>query len=687
MSDKIKKEIFMPISENVKALESLFPSAVKDGQVDFDALKQELEPFEYAGSGVGTEHYEFTWNGKAKAKAAANTDILGRTLKLKLGDGVDEDTTQNLYIEGDNFEVLKLLRNSYYNRIKMIYIDPPYNTGSDLVYRDKFMMTEEEIRAMEEESGDIDDEGNRLVKNTKDKAAYHTNWCNMIYPRLRIARDLLTDDGVIFISIDDNELDNLKKICNEVFGEQNFAGCAGRITKKSNNKGDFWAPNFDYVLTYGKNIEFTEPFLGGINFEAYDLIEEEGPRKGEKYQLVRLYMSTIENRNPEQRFWIDCPDGSKLIPPGTTFPPERPNLGDGIWRWTRTKFEAERDKIVIKEVRSSNLLNEQFQPAKWNVYTKTYLNDVSEKSSAKPNSFIEDHINQKSSHELNKLGVPFDYAKPTSLLKFLMEIVKVKSDDIVLDFFSGSATLADAVMQYNVEQSKTAKFICVQVKENIEEKETEIIKFLNSIGKEIKITELGKERIRRAGTKIKQELAEKYNAYKNRQPTLLDGQEPDNEPMNPDDLDIGFKVFKVADTNIRLFSAELEGRELRVEDFLGDKKETVDFNAHCTDIDVVYELLIRHRNIPLSAKIEKLENIGNRTYMIADTIVVCLEQEVTSGMIEALSNIEPLPTKFIFRDSSFGDDISLKDNAMTQLTALIRKSSGDKKKAYKVEFI
>ena len=198
---------------------------------------------------------------------------------------------------------------------------------------------------------------------------------------------MLREDGVIFISIDDIEVENLKKICNEIFGEENFIGCAGRITKKSNNKGDFWAPNFDYLITYVKDINKAETFFGGVNLSAYNITENDGPRKGEKYQLVRLYMSSLQNRNPEQRFWIDCPDGSKIIPPGSTFPPERPILGDGIWRWTRKKFEEEKDKIVIKRVNSSNLINEKGEPAKWNTYTKTYLNDVIDNSTAKPNRF------------------------------------------------------------------------------------------------------------------------------------------------------------------------------------------------------------------------------------------------------------------------------------------------------------
>ena len=452
--------------------------------------------------------YEFNWEGKELAYKLAQTPSTG-TLKPCKEESKNWDTTENLYIEGDNLEVLKLLQKSYFGKVKMIYIDPPYNTGNDFVYHDDFR---DNISNYKE----ITNQTTRA--NPETNGRYHTDWLNMMYPRLKLARNLLREDGVIFISIDDIEVDNLKKLCNEIFGEENFIGCAGRITKKSNNKGDFWSPNFDYILTYVKDINEAPTFFGGINYNAYNLIENEGPRKGEKYQLVRLYMSSLQNRNPEQRFWIDCPDGSKIIPPGSTFPPQRPVLGDGIWRWTRKKIEEEKDKIVIKKVSSSNLINENGQPAKWNIYTKTYLNDVIDNSTAKPNSFIEDHINQIGSHEIKGLGIPFDYSKPSTLIKYLIEISKSDKDAIILDFFSGSATTAHAIMYSNIGDEGKRKFIMVQLPELTDEK-SEAYKagYKN-------ICEIGKERIRRAGDKIVSENKDKEGI---------------------ENLDIGFKVFKL----------------------------------------------------------------------------------------------------------------------------------------------
>ena len=374
------------VDENIERISELFPNVIVESAngkaIDFELLKQELSKEIVEGA---KEKYQLTWPGKKEAIVNANTPSKN-TLRPVKEKSVDFDNTKNIYVEGDNLEVLKILQESYLNKVKMIYIDPPYNTGTDFIYNDSYSKNKESELI---ESGLIDENGNRLTSNNQANGRFHSDWISMMYSRLKVARNLLSDNGVIFISIDDNEVDNLKKICNEIFGENNFVGCAGRITKKSNNKGDYWAPNFDYILTYTKNIDSGEGFLGGINYESYNLIEEEGPRKGEKYQLVRLYMSSLQNRNPEQRFWITCPDGSKIIPPGSTFPPERPVLGDGIWRWTRKKFEEEKDKIVIKKVKSSNLLNQDGKPAEWNVYTKTYLNDVIKNSSAKPNSFIE----------------------------------------------------------------------------------------------------------------------------------------------------------------------------------------------------------------------------------------------------------------------------------------------------------
>ena len=441
----------------------------------------------------------------------------------------------------------------------------------------------------------------------------------MLYPRLKLARNLLKDDGVIFISIDDNEVENLKKICNEIFGEENFIGCAGRITKKSNNKGDFWAPNFDYVLTYAKNVNFTFPFSGGANEKNYNLIEEEGPRKGEKYQLVRLYMSTIRNRNPEQRFWIDCPDGSKIIPPGSTFPPERPNLGDGIWRWSRKTFEENKDKIVVKRVKSSNLLNENKEPAKWNVYTKTYLNDVLENSSAKPNSFIENHINQIGSHELNKLNIPFDYSKPSTLIKYLMEVSKSK-DGIIMDFFSGSATTADAVMKYNSEDNGKRSFIMVQIPEVIDEKSEAYKEGYRTI------CEIGKERIRRAGDIIVEESG--------------------NE-----NIDIGFKVFKLDSSNLNKWDPEYDD----LEQTLLFAQENIKRDR--TQEDLIYEIMLKY-GIDLTLPIEEYDTGENKIYSIGfGALLICLDNKITKNIADSIIELASEDvSRVVFKDNGFTSD-------------------------------
>ena len=640
--DKMKFESPDMTAQNIDRIAALFPNCVTEmldeehstpekkvykRAVNFELLKQMLSPDVVDGN----EAYEFTWVGKKAAIVEANKPIR-KTLRPVLKDetiptGADSEgkpycssgskdwgTTENLYIEGDNLEVLKLLQESYLGKVKMIYIDPPYNTGNDFIYADDFMRSQEEEN---EQMGMYDEDENRLFKNTDTNGRFHSDWCSMMYSRLMLARSLLSDAGVIFISIDDNEVDTLKKICNEIFGEANFIGCAGRITKKSNNKGDFWAPNFDYLLTYAKNKEFANSFTGGANESSYNLIEESGPRKGERYQLVRLYMSSIQNRNPEQRFWIECPDGTHIIPPGTTFPPERPNLGDGIWRWSRSTFEANRDRIVLKKVKSSNLLNDNHQPAEWNVFTKTYLNDVLENSSAKPNSFIEEHINQIGSRELNALGIPFDYAKPTTLIKYLMQVAKIDKGDIVLDFFSGSATTAHAVMQLNAEDGGHRKFIMVQLPEKCDEaSEAYKAGYKN-------ICEIGKERIRRAGDKIKSE-----------------------SPMTTQDLDTGFRGLKLDDTNMKdVYYAPddydqgmLAGLESNIKD---DR----------TDLDLLFGCLIDW-GLPLSLpyKSEQIDGCTVHTYNDGD-LIACFDANIPESVVKEIAKRKPL--RAVFRDSGF----------------------------------
>ncbi len=608
--DKLKMETEDLTSENIEKLKELFPSVVSDGKIDFDKLKQELS----ADIVKTVDSYDFTWVGKHEAVRKANEPV-NAVLRPCPEESKNWEKTKNIYIEGDNLDVLKVLYKSYAGQIKMIYIDPPYNTGSDFIYNDTFTQNLKEYNSARHLS---DEQGLRLKKVTDTDGNYHSKWCSMMYPRLKMAQKLLSEDGVIFISIDDHEQANLKKICDEIFGEGNFVGCVGRITKKSNNKGDFWAPNFDYMLTYVKNVEYATPFSGGVNKGAYNLIEESGDRKGEAYQLVRLYMSSIRNRNPEQRFWIECPDGSKIIPPGSTFPPERPKLGDGIWRWTRQTFEENKDRIVIKKVRSSNLLDENKKPAQWNVYTKTYLNDGIANSTAKPNNFIEDYINQIASHELNDLCIPFDYAKPSPLIKYLIEVSQIKATDIILDFFSGSATTAHAVMQLNAEDGGNRKFIMVQVPEPCDEKS----EYKN-------ICEIGKERIRRAGEKIVADTGRT-------------------------DLDIGFRVFKLDSSNMKdvYFTPDelIQKEGADIEDLADNVK------PDRTPADLLFGVMQYWNMTECLGLPHATKEIDGRTiHIIQDgqfpELVACFDADVPETVIKEMAALNPL--RAVFRERCF----------------------------------
>ena len=649
------------VQDNVEQLKSLFPEAVTEGKIDFEVLKQLL------GGIVDDreEKYGLNWHGKRKARQLALTPSTG-TLRPCPEDSVNWDTTQNLMIEGDNLEVLKLLQKSYAGKVKLIYIDPPYNTGKDFVYPDNF---QDNIKNYLELTGQTGEGGKKLSSNTEASGRFHTDWLNMMYPRLKLARNLLREDGVIFIHIGEGELANLKLMCDNVFGEETCLGIACRVAKKSNNKGDHWAPNFDYLLTYAKDRSACPPFSGGANTDAYDLVETDGPRKGENYQLVRLYMSTIENRNPEQRFWIDCPDGTKVIPPGDTFPPERPKLGDGIWRWSRTKFNAERDRIVVKAVRSSNLVSSTGEPAKWNVFTKTYLTDVLENATSKPNNLVEDHINQIGSHEMTDLGIPFDYPKPITLIEFLIGITRTGGNDLVLDFFAGSGSSGHAVMRANSADSGTRRFILVQLPETIDPTDAgqkTAAEFCDQLGKPHNIAELTKERLRRAEKKIKAE-----------------------NPLFAGDL--GFRVFKMDSSNIQAWEPDrdklAETLEASIEHLKTDR----------TEQDILFELLLK-LGLDLCVPIEKRKFAGKEVHAIGGGVLfACLAEKISRTDVEALAqgivawNKEFLlavgytaeaskstdanknkkddkpETTCVFRDSGFVDDV-----AKTNLAAILQ---------------
>ena len=628
--EKMRMETLDLTAANVEKIGALFPNCITETAdengnlkkvVNFDMLRQMLSEDVVEGD----EAYEFTWVGKKAAIVEANKPIR-KTLRPCPEESVDWDTTENLYIEGDNLEALKLLQESYMGRIKMIYIDPPYNTGSDaFVYPDSFSMDKDEY---EEGIGLYDEEGNRVFKeNNLSNPRFHSDWCSMIYSRLMIARTFLTEDGVIFISIDDNEVDDLKKICNEVFGESNFIGCAGRITKKANNQGDYWAPNFDYLLTYSKNRQRCPAFFGGMNEKSYNMIEENGPRKGERYQLVRLYMTNLDPMRgcTNQRYYIECPDGSFIIPPGENFPSEAkdgafipPKSGkDKVWRWSYQSYLEKKDQIVLRQGRSSNVVGVNGSQTTWNAFTKTYLNDVIEKSTATPNSFIEDHINQNATHELKKLQIPFSFAKPSSLIKYLAEICRVGDDDIVMDFFSGSASTADSVMQLQNEKGICCHFIMIQLPENCDESSDAYKEGFRNI------CEIGKERIRRAGARLKEE-----------------------QPLISGNVDIGFRVFKLDSSNMKdvYYAAG---------DYTQDLLSMLESNVKSdrTDLDLFFGCLLEW-GLPLSMsyKSEMIDSCMVHTYNDGD-LIACFEKNIPDSVIKKIARRQPL--RAVFRDSSF----------------------------------
>lgn len=675
--NRVSKEIFEPVKENKKIFEEnfkdklseIFPSCVKDGQVDFKALIEEL------GKYVDTkERYELTWAGKQNAKKKANEDIVGRTLKYIPEDSKNPEATENLYIEGDNLEVLKLLRYSYYNKIKVIYIDPPYNTGNDFVYNDNFV---QEKTDSDKSEGDVGEDNEKFIINQKSSNRFHANWLNMIYPRLKIAKDLLSEDGIIIISIDENEHNNLKLLCDDILDEQNFAG---EIIWKNSTKNDqaYISMQHEYILFYVRNKEINkgewQEKKEGLDeiFKAFEGFRKEcGTDWAAIHKKALAWYKQFPESNPisnsKHYTWYDDIKGV-YFPDNISGPNDgqyvydiiHPITGKAVKIPSRGWFCPEESmKIKIKEGKIHFGKDETTVPC-----LKTYLKNTQYQSLTSI-KFKDGRIASKNLRNLLG-GKYFSNPKDPELLANILKSIGFQSDDIILDFFSGSSTSAESVIQLNAEDGGKRKFIMVQIPETVNEKDNkESYDFLKALKKPFNICEIGKERIRRAGEKI---LAENK----------------DKEGI--ENLDVGFKVFKTADTNIRWFSEAMKGSLTPLEETTNDK-DKLDFNDGFTDIDVVYEILLRHRDIPLSSKVENLREIGKRTYMFADVVVVCLETEITEEIVDKIAAIEPMPIKIIFRDSAFGDNISLKENTMIRLEAQIKKNSGIMKKSYRIEFI
>ena len=577
---------------NMDALYQIAPSVFTESRdektgelkrvVNFDALRQLLGD---NAVDENRETYEFRWVGKdaAKAEAARPTD---KTLRPVVEDSVDWDTTKNLYIEGDNLEVLKLLQRSYMGKVKMIYIDPPYNTGNDFVYHDDFAMSSDEY---EEASGAVDELGNRYTMNYETNGRFHSDWCNMIYPRLMVARSLLAEDGVIFISIDDNEVENLRKICDEVFGENNIiAQIAWRRTDNQPNIG-YFARVKEHILLYAKSNSFV---LGRLPLSDKAKAEY---RYSDAKGLFRR--SILLHKTRGRRFY---PKKTKLG-----------NILNGPWMVSESEFDRmdKAGEIYWTE-------NGDGQP-----YGKIYL---SESKGQIPNDFwgIEFGTNQRGSLEVEKLFDKryFDFPKPVSLLSNIVMLGSNK-DSIVVDFFSGSATTAHAVMQLNAEDGGNRQFIMVQLQE-----ETPADSEANKAGYK-NICEIGKERIRRAAAKIKEE-----------------------SPLTTHDLDTGFRVLRRDDSNfnpeVKATPSEYSQQQLDL--FANNIK------ADRNDLDLLFGSILAW-GLQLDLPMETEEVDGCKIYTVNEgDLVACFAEKVTDRVIEAMAEKEPL--RVLFRDSCFDSD-------------------------------
>lgn len=629
--DKLNMQTTNIVDENIKRIGELFPNCLTerlndDGKpevaIDFDQLRQELSKDIVEGA---EERYQFTWPDKRNAIRLANAPTTD-TLRPCREESVDFDNTQNLYIEGDNLQVLKLLRENYLGKVKMIYIDPPYNTGNDFVYNDNFDQDKQEYV---HNSGQYDEEGNQLVTNTENNGRFHTDWLNMIYPRLKVAKDLLNENGVIFISIGEDELENLTKITDELFGAANRIGIVPRVMKSGGGKGQFFSPNIDYVVIYGRllsvKMSFKEPISEEVISKLYTSVETEGERKGERYRPFGLYQSSLDSR-PNQRYYIQAPDGTLLIPPGNVMPDEQKDGAsvkpvsneDKVWRWSCERYLQEKEKGNIEFKKSDGvLIDADGKPAKWNVYTKIWLSDRQEEGMT-PVNFITKYENRHSAKELKALEIPFDFAKPIGLISYLAQLCSVGSNDIVLDFFSGSATTAHAVMQLNAEDGGKRKFIMVQLPEATDEK-SEAYKagYKN-------ICEIGKERIRRAGKKIKEE-----------------------SPLTTQDLDTGFRVLKLDSSNMQdvyYTPSEFNEQKLFDDNIKPDR----------TEEDLLFQTMIE-LGIELSAKIEKRSIAGKTVWSVSDGyLMACFDEDVNETTITEIARQQPY--YFVMRDSSLAND-------------------------------
>lgn len=624
------------VQRNIDLIGKLFPNAItevkRNGKVehaiDFDVLRQELSDSIVEGR---EERYQFTWPDKKKAMLAANAPITA-TLRPVVADSFGKDGTpggfdsENLYIEGDNLEVLKLLQETYLGKVKMIYIDPPYNTGNDFVYEDDFAQSAADYM---DNSGQYDEEGNRMVTNTESNGRFHTDWLNMIYPRLKLAKDLLAEDGVIFISIDDNEIENSLKVCSEVFGKENYLACFPRVTKKAGKTTEAIARNHDYLLSYAKS-SAVKLYLPSHTDDGFKFSDEFIDTRG-KYKLNQ----TLDYDSLQYSASLDYPITvkGKTFYPGQSYEKylERQKgnhaRADWAWRWSKELFEfgLKNGFIVIKDYESHS-----------RIYTKTYQNckivkkgngfqlEYMERTKAISTlEFIEnEYSNDNSKKNITQVfdAAVFDYSKPVELLKTITSYATSMSD-VVLDFFSGSAATAHAVMKLNAEDGGHRKFIMVQLPEKTDEK-SEAYKagYKN-------ICEIGKERIRRAGRKIKEDAG----------------------LTAPADLDIGFRCLRLDESNMKpVYYTPEETQQQDMFSLVDNVK------PDRTPEDLLFQVML-DLGVLLSSPIEVKEIAGKKVFNVAEGfLLACFDHDVTEETVKAIAKMKPYYA--VFRDSSMAND-------------------------------
>lgn len=634
--DKLRMQTLDGVQDNIDKIAALFPNCIterKDAEgkvtlaIDFDKLRQELSSEIVEGR---EERYQFTWPDKKKAILLANSPI-NATLRPCREESVDFDNTQNLYIEGDNLDVLKCLKETYLGKVKMIYIDPPYNTGNDFVYEDDFAESASEYLA---NSGQYDEQGNRLVTNSESNGRFHTDWLNMIYPRLKVARDLLAEDGVIFISIDDNEVDNLRKVCDEIFGECNFVA---QITLLCNPKGrsqDKYIANcHEYLLIYSKQLlpngSVSIPKTKEEISKDYTMFDTDGfPYRELELRNTHRDFGRFNRKNLWYPLYVS-ESGKISIDEFIGSKPVYPIWDDGFegcWTWGKEKSQTNIDLLVARNIsgktkiyRKAYAFTDDKAPLKQVKSIWTDKSFFTEKGQAITNVLFETK---------NKL---FQAPKSVDMIKQCVSMAQIKGG-IILDFFSGSATTAHAVMQLNAEDDGNRKFIMVQLPELTDEKSESCKAGYKTI------CEIGKERIRRAGNKIKEELAAKQQEN-----GLFTEQE---EKQN---LDIGFRVLKLDSSNMEdLYYSPAEYNQndlfLRTESIKTDR----------TSEDLLFQVMLE-LGATLDSKIEQIEVEGKTIYNVANNyLIACFDNEINDSVVTAIAKMQPQYA--VFRDSSMADD-------------------------------